>query len=152
MSINTELLDEIIDITENVYADLNSEGVNISARKDVYLAVYETTGSNKYTRCPGAESLAPSTEQFPNPHPLVVVDLQIKDIISYSTGVPIPIGDARVKITQKTFSQEQLLGMELTENQKMLFLIDGEKYTIVDGQLNNVAGIFWDIVLKRVPL
>ena len=138
---NSSLLDDIQDIVRDVLIDLDDAGVLTYGYQEVYL-VYETTiKEGIYGRPP---EVIKQTEMM-SPSPRVALNTKIynEEEIITKTGT--------AKLSQVPASNRN--GVNYTREQiegASYFLLDGNKYDIVDGGLGrDPAGIFWEITLKR---
>lgn len=141
---NTDLLDELREIMDDTFLDLNESGVNISARFPVQLVTYEYTGGDEHKGDPGAESIVGS------PIDVTVIDLSLSDVHEWKNFNQVHVGDARLEISQHVLSKDDILGANIDPGKKRYFLIGDNRYTVVNGGVRDPDGLIWRITLKRV--
>jgi hypothetical protein len=140
---NNALLDELSSLVGGVYSELNQEGINLQARYDVMLRTYRYENQDKHKRHAGDEKIVNSLE-------LTVIKLELKDVHQFINGQNERVGDARLEVATHNVTREQLLSEDLAVNQKRYFLIDGDRYTPVNGTYENRNGLKHILTLKRV--
>lgn len=140
------LLDEIRDIMEEVYGDLSKEEndlINFPARFKIERVIYQYDNANRLKGRRGSDFDLSSDELIP-------IDLSLNTVIDWKNGDHIAVGDAFFRITQKCYSRDDLTGSKLPSDQKIYYLINDEKYTLVDGGLIDEDGITWKLILQRI--
>ena len=155
MTDRNELLDELRELMEEEFSALTDEGLNFAARELVWIEIWETaTTANRFKA--GTRTLT-----NPNDGPLPLQDLSVGQVDRWIDGGLVPVGDAKIEVSQYGRTLAYLQGRDLEDNQTMFFRIGGsedeepeertgELYTIIDSGIKDTGGITWVITLERV--
>lgn len=146
MTVNNELLDEMRELLDTEFGTLTTEGLNFAGRKEVKRAVYVATqaGDNPYKKT-GAWAIEGT------PDTLTLINAEYGQAKKWTGEDKVVVGDARIEISQHSFTKADLLGTGPDyKGKRVIYQVDGELYSPVNGSVKDLDGLTWQLVLKRI--
>lgn len=133
---NDRILNNLVNVADKVLKTTQKAGVLLYARHNVQIVKRLAPGKK-----PQYGFIGEPVDQKIQLDPQPSVDLRTQ--FRHRDGIVVTIGDAKLSNIPQTYTREEL-------TQASHFLIDDQEYYYVGGSLKDqVAGIFWELVLKK---
>jgi hypothetical protein len=141
------LISEMAQLMEDEFTVLNAEGINPIPQVTTEYQVFSYTDPDPDRREPGVESPTPIATTDLTCINLVIDEIKRWDKEEKELNV---VGQAEIEVTQAVWTKESLQGLDLPDGQRGYFVLDGVRYTPINGGIKDVDGLTFAVVLKRI--